>query len=224
MKYNVLIVEDEILVGIDIKESILSMGYEVCDVVKNYENAISSINKNEPSIIIMDIFLKNSKDGIDTAIEIKKQKDIPIIFLTAFTDEETIKRAVQASPVGFLSKPYNLDDLKTTIQLGLYKTNSEFPFIKETSYKHLGDNYYFDLDSKELYYQERIIKLSKKEKRLIEILLDAKGSVISLEELEYQIWESKPVSSSSLRTLIYRLRTKLDYKIITTVPYQGLKI
>lgn len=220
---KVLIVEDEILVGLDLKNTIEKMGYKVTTIAKNNKITLNSINENEPSIIIMDINLRNSKDGIDTAIDVKSIKDIPIIFLTAFIDEETIKRAAQVNPMGYLTKPYKVEDLISTIQLALYKAY-ETSATDNKAYKHIGNNYYFDARKLDLYYNDMPIKLSKKEKLLIDILLKAKGAIVPLEELEYMIWMDEPASTSSLRTLIYRLRTKLDYKIIETVPYHGCKI
>lgn len=220
---KVLIVEDEILLGLDLKKTIEKLGYQVTNIAKNANNALKSIMENEPTVIMMDIHLKNSIDGIETAVNIKEIKEIPIIFLTAFTDEETIKRAVQVEPMGYLTKPYKIEDLKTTIHLALYKAKNNLQ-VEKKDYKHIGNNYYFDMHKLELYYNEIPIKLSKKEKMLICILLKAKGTIVSLEELEYEIWHDEPASSSSLRTLIYRLRSKLDYKVIDTIPYHGCKI
>jgi DNA-binding response OmpR family regulator len=145
--------------------------------------------------------------------------------LTAFSDDETIKRAVQTDPAGYLVKPYNPEELKSMIQLGIYKSNTfRSDVAHEKQYSHIGHGYYFDRTTMELYYKEIPIKLSKKEKALIDILLKAKGDIVSLEKLELLIWYNKPVSSSSLRTLIYRTRAKLNNKVIVTVPYFGCKI
>lgn len=220
---KILIVEDEILLGLDLKKTIETRGYEVTAVAKNTKKALESIYEEEPSLIIMDINLKNSQDGIETAIEVKKFKDIPVIFLTAFTDEEIIKRAVQVNPMGYLTKPYKIEDLVSTIKLALYKAY-DTSFVENKNFKSIGNNYYFDMDKIELFYKNRPIKLSKKEKMLISILLKAKGAIVSLEKLENMIWDTEPASSSSLRTLIYRLRTKLNYQVIETVPYYGCKM
>ncbi len=69
----------------------------------------------------MDINLKNSKDGIETAKEIQKIENIPIIYLTAYSDENTIERAIKTNPISYLLKPFKREELKSTILLGLYK-------------------------------------------------------------------------------------------------------
>ncbi len=78
-KPKVLIVEDETIVALDIKSVLINLDFEVTDLVKNYDKAISSVLNNKPDIILMDINLKNSKDGIDTVIAIQKKQNIPVI-------------------------------------------------------------------------------------------------------------------------------------------------
>ena len=206
LKTKVLIVEDE------------------TNTATTFEEAISSVQENKPDIIIMDINLKNSLDGITTACEIKKIDNIPIIYLTAFCDDETIKRAIQTNPVGYLLKPFKIDELKSTILLGMFKSkqNHKQPINKE--FKSLGNDYYYDEKNQALYYKENPIKLSSKESALLYILYKNKGKVVPFENIEHHLWEDYTVSNSTLRTLIYRLRSKLEYKLIETIPLTGCKL
>ena len=77
---KILIVEDESIVALDIKSAVLRLGFQVSDTVTNYFDAITSVKANEPDIVLMDINLKNSKDGIETATDIKRIKNIPIVY------------------------------------------------------------------------------------------------------------------------------------------------
>ena len=225
-KIKILIVEDEKIIALDIQSSIIDLGYNVTQTVKNYDEAINSIKNNEPDIILMDINLKNSKDGIQTATDIQKIKNIPIIYLTAFCDDATINRAIQTNPVGYLTKPFKIDELKSTILLGLFKAKQEkyLETNKLKGYKYLGFNYYFDEQRSELYYESKAIKLTPKEKQLLKLLIDAKGETVPFDIIEYELWDDTTISSSTLRTLIYRLRTKLDYKLIETVLQEGCRL
>ena len=120
-KIDILIVEDEAIVALEIKRTILKMGFGVTDMVTNYDDAIKSIKEKLPNIVLLDIHLKNSKDGIETAHAIKEIASVPIIYLTAFCDDKTIERAVETNPIGYLVKPFKREDLKSTLQLAIYK-------------------------------------------------------------------------------------------------------
>ncbi|WP_417326397.1 response regulator [Halarcobacter sp.] len=219
-----LIVEDEAIVALDIKKSLENLGYYVVACATNYDEALKFVKEKEPSIILMDINLKNSKSGIDAAIDIQKIKNIPIVYITAYSDEETIKKAVKTNPIAYLLKPFKREELKTTIYLALHKINSSYELFKNKDFIHLGLNYYYNLKDETLFYENLRIKLSIKERALLSILVEAKGSIVSFNSLEYLLWPDYPVSKGALRTLIYRLRTKLEYKLIETIPSLGCKI
>lgn len=223
-KPKILIVEDETIVALDIKNTIQKLNYEVSDMVTNYADAMKSVQNNEPNIILMDINLANSKDGIEIATDIQKIKDFSIIYLTAFSDDKTIERAVQTNPMGYLLKPFKREELKSTIALVLYKMNYQNVVVVQENFKHIGFDYYFDTNNKHLYYKNLPIKLSIKERTLIKRLIDANGNIVSFKELEYVLWPDYSVADSSLRTLVYRLRNKLEHKLIETVPSFGVKL
>ncbi len=85
-------------------------------------------------------------------------------------------------------------------------------------------NYYFDPINKNLFFKDQLINLSIKEKILLDLLFEAKGKIVSFEILDYYIWPHNPVSTSSRRTLIYRLRKKLKNELIETIPAFGYKL
>lgn len=223
-KIKVLIVEDESIVALDIQKAILSMGYEVTEMVTNYDEAIASVKKTIPDIMLLDINLLNSKDGIEIAKEVQKIKNIPIIYLTAYTDDESMAKAVETNPIGYLTKPFKRDEIKSTILLGIHKANRANQIIKEEGSVDLGFGYYYDLSHENLYYQNRPVKLSVKERKLFTLLVESKGSIVPFNIIEFTIWPDEPVSESTLRTLLYRLRGKLKYDLIITEPAFGLKL
>lgn len=223
-KTKLLIVEDESIVALDIKNALVKLGHEVIACVSNAEDAMACIKKTRPDIIIMDIHLNHSKDGIETAEDIQRVANIPIIYLTAFADDETISRAVRTNPIGYLIKPFKREELKSTILLGLHKKTMAEGTVVDAYLTPLGFNYSYDLKGGQLFYNNMPLRLSINENLLLKILIEAKGQVVSFSELEYFIWPHSPISRSTLRTLIYRTRAKLEYKIIETIPFVGCKI
>lgn len=225
-KTKILIVEDETIVALDIENMLENMDYIVTGNVDNYDDAIKSVNENMPDIVLMDINLENSKNGIETAKSIQEVNDIGIIYLTAFVDEETIEKALETNPIGYIAKPFKEADIKASIKLGLHKRkllnqkkmNFNYGFVK------LNEDFNYDIKNGNLYFQDIPIKLSIKEKALLNILIEARGNIVSFQDLEYNIWPDKTIGESTLRTLISRLRSKLEYKIIETIPGFGSRI
>lgn len=225
MKLKVLIVEDESIVALDIKNVLINLGLFVTNTVTNHDDALTCVKNNEPDIILMDINLENSKDGIQTTQSIQKIKNIPVIYLTAFSDDQTIIRAIETNPLHYMIKPFKRDELKSTMQLAIYKINQEKnDYYEKNNFFELGNGYYYDMEYESLYYKDIPIRLGLKERQLLSILVSARGNIVPFERLIYEIWPDEFVSDSTLRTLIYRVRTKLEYKTIETIPAFGCKL
>jgi len=105
----------------DLKNTLRMLGFDVVSTASMGKDAIKKIGKTNPDLILMDITLKGELDGIETVEIIKKQFDIPVIYLTAHSDEKTFERAKLTEPYGFITKPINYDGLKSTIEMGIYK-------------------------------------------------------------------------------------------------------
>ena len=114
---KILIVEDEMIIAANISLQLTVLGYEVTGIISKGEDAVSHIRQNSPDMVIMDIQLKGKIDGIDTAMQIKREFDIPIIYLTANVDNEHFKRAKSTNPSAFISKPFKKLDLQHAIEL-----------------------------------------------------------------------------------------------------------
>jgi diguanylate cyclase (GGDEF)-like protein/PAS domain S-box-containing protein len=128
---KILVVEDSSIVAIDIKRSLQKLGYNVVATAASAEEAIAKVVENEPELILMDIRLKGDTDGVDTARIIKDKYDIPIIYLTAYSDEETLERAKLTEPFGYIIKPFEERELQTAIEMALYKHQMDLK-IKES--------------------------------------------------------------------------------------------
>lgn len=122
MMNKVLIVEDETIVALEIKKVLEKLDFIVTDMATGYDSALESVKRTKPDIILMDIDLRDDKDGIDVAKQIQKTNNIPIIYTTAYSDEKTLNRAIETNPVTYLIKPFKRDELKSNILLGIYKS------------------------------------------------------------------------------------------------------
>ena len=128
---KILVAEDSLIVNQHIKHALESGGHEVVSVYSGKE-AVSVASSESPNLILMDIMMETNSDGIDAAFEIKQDLDIPIIFLTALTDEPTIEKAKFSLPYGYVVKPFNEAELLSNIDVALYKAQAEKK-IKENS-------------------------------------------------------------------------------------------
>ncbi len=123
--WNVLIVEDETIVAKDIERRLKSLGYIVPSVVSSGKKAIKKAEEDNPDLVLMDIVLKGEMDGIEAAEHIRYNLDIPVVFLTAYADEKTLKRAKTTQPYGYIVKPFEDRELRATIETALYKHRIE---------------------------------------------------------------------------------------------------
>ncbi|WP_026811454.1 response regulator [Arenibacter latericius] len=126
-KTRILIVEDDMIIAANISLQLTNLGYEVTGLVTRGEEAVIHAISNKPDIILLDINLKGDLDGISAALKIQETQNIPIIYLTANSDEATFTRAKSTHPYAFISKPFSNLDLRRTIALVVeqIKGNSE---------------------------------------------------------------------------------------------------
>jgi two-component system, response regulator PdtaR len=122
---NILVVEDSAITSTLIKNTLLAQGYHVAAVVDNGPESIQIARELKPDIVLMDIILKGKMTGIEAAREIRKTLGIPVIYLTAQSDDATVVDAITTDPFGYLIKPLEERALKTSIQIALYKRAME---------------------------------------------------------------------------------------------------
>jgi PAS domain S-box-containing protein len=122
---SVMIVEDERLVARDIAESLTRMGYDVTGTVASAEECLESAKSRRPDLVLMDIHIEGEVDGITTAQTLRDEYDIPVIFLSAYADDKTVSRAKRAAPLGYLLKPFRKSELKSAVEVGLFKHQME---------------------------------------------------------------------------------------------------
>lgn len=122
---RILIVEDEFIVASDIESRLLDLGYSVVGKADTGEKGIELARSLTPDLILMDVHLRGSMDGITAATEIRQSFNLPVVFLTAYADESTLERAKDAEPYGYILKPFEDRELRTNIEIAVYKHKAE---------------------------------------------------------------------------------------------------
>ncbi|MBU2489418.1 MAG: response regulator [Proteobacteria bacterium] len=124
-KARILIAEDEYILAKGTQTQLLSMGYEVTGHASSGEQAVALARRDRPDLVLMDIVMPGEYDGIEAAKRIRKELDIPVIFLTAYSDDETIQRAKHTTPDGYLLKPFSERELYIAIEMALQRGKME---------------------------------------------------------------------------------------------------
>ena len=141
---KILIVEDESIVALDLENRLRSLRYSVAAVAASGEEAIQKAAETHPNLVLMDIRLSGDMDGIEAAEKIRARLDIPVVYLTAFADEDTLRRARVTEPYGYVLKPFEERGLHTAIEIALYKHEMERKLREReqwlaTTLKSIGD-------------------------------------------------------------------------------------
>lgn len=170
-KANILVVEDESIVSKDIQLCLKKLGYNVVGAANNADKAIELALTLEPDLILMDIMLKGDANGIRATKRIQTKANIPVIYLTAYADENTLERAKITQPYGYIIKPFKEIDLKTSIEMALYKHKKEMEILDDR------DRLYSIVNNESVDYifvksNTQLIKLNTKDIYYIEALKD----------------------------------------------------
>jgi len=144
IKKSILIVEDDRIVAEGLKINLIKLGYEVVGIVSSGEDALNNIELENPDLVLMDIMLAGEKNGIETAENLRSRCNVPVIYLTAYADEDMLSRAKMTEPFGYIIKPYENMELKSTIEIALYKHEMETKLRQSeewlsTTLKSIGD-------------------------------------------------------------------------------------
>ncbi|MGD8979716.1 MAG: response regulator, partial [candidate division WOR-3 bacterium] len=118
-KAKILVVEDEKIVALDINDVLGKLGYDVPALVASGEEAIEAVKKTKPDLVLMDIVLKGDTDGIEAAEVIRHRYGTPLVFLTAYADDEILKRVKHIEPFGYILKPFQEKELYSAIEIAL---------------------------------------------------------------------------------------------------------
>ncbi len=222
-KYNILIVEDELIPANYLKKVLEQYGYIVVGIADSKENIIEYTYKKDLHIdlVLMDIRLKGLKDGIEIAKYLQSYLSIAILFISAYSDMEYLERAKNIDAIGYLVKPIQPDTLLSTIEVGMsqFKTNLPKSIIP------LCEGVIFDAKHQIIKTEQETINLTFQESIVLKILLSNRNNITTIEEIEYVFFQAELLTEGALRTTIWRLRKKLpDCIHIETIYKSGYKI
>ena len=245
-KHTIIIVEDDEITALNLKLSLEKHGYDIIAICDNEAQARKKIDTYKPNIIIIDISLQESNDGIKLANTIRKKYSIPFIYLTSYSDDDIIAEAIKTEPYGYIVKPFDPSSLHATIQMAIFKFDVEnqrneelnaskvdeqnlnkLLYAKRDSNKPLitfGEDYNIDISKNEIYYKKDKIKLTKKEYAILRLLVAKLGHVISFNQAIDYVWQDNGATENSIRTLVWRLRNKLPTDIIKNASGIGYYI
>ena len=246
-KHKVIIVEDDEITSLNLNMSLQKHGYSVVAMCDNASMAKNKIATHHPDVILIDISLQDNNDGIKLAKTIKEKYDIPFIYLTSYSDDDIIAQAKLTEPYGYIVKPFDPSSLHATIQMALFKYQQKnerkgsidslkvdklnlekLLYSKRSSDKPIvpfgGGDYHLDITICETFYKGKKIKLTKKENAFLRLLVAQLGLVVSFEQAMNYVWEEHGATENSVRTLVWRLRNKLETDIIKNASGIGYYI
>ena len=116
---KILIVEDEMITALDLRHILQNLGYQVVGIASSGEEAMAKVDLTQPDLILMDIVLAGPTDGVSTTQRIQSRYDIPVIYVTAYSDAQTVKRAMHSRPYGYVVKPFKQEQLRDAIKTAL---------------------------------------------------------------------------------------------------------
>lgn len=158
-KKRVLIIEDEPIIAADLQDRLTDLGYEVMANVCSGEEALEEVRYATPDLILMDVHLSGTLDGVETALRIRETINAPLIFLTSNSDEATFQRARQAKPLAFISKPFRGRDLAHAIELAIGRASPDQPSAAAADYPVREDSTRATKDRLFIKVKERLIRL-----------------------------------------------------------------
>ena len=243
---KIVIVEDDEITSLNLNISLQKQGYSIVAVCDNAEQAKTKIATVNPDLVIIDISLDESNDGIELAQYVKEEHNVPFIYLTSYSDDEIIEKAKLTEPYGYIVKPFDPGSLHATIQMALFRFSQEN--VRENRVKTLqtdkenlenllyakrvadtpivpfGEEYHLDINLHETFYQDKKIRLTKKENAFLRLLVAQLGSIISFDQAREYVWNENGATENSVRTLVWRLRSKLPSDIIKNASGIGYYI
>ena len=227
--FDVLIVEDEPILAMAMEVKLKKLGFGISAIATTPENAILHANNHHPDLALIDINLNASKSGIDVASHIWKNFNIPVIFLTSYYNDKILNQAMQAEPYAYLIKPCRNEEIKAAINTTMHKHQFFFKnknLLEPSKNKiiYLSKDIKFDLIELALFIDEKLINLTKNEKKLFEILTLQVGKIVSFDTIFNFIWREDVYDLSKLRSLIYRLKNKLGFNPFENLYEEGYRI
>ena len=211
---NIVIVEDEVITQRYLQDILVNNHMNVSGCFDNASDTLEALKNINCDMILMDINIKGSMDGIQLSKKILEKYTFPIVFITAHNDDATLEELLELAPYGFISKPFSSKEILVTLKIAYkrYLIHSEVSKVKtsdEPTDIVINDYYTYSRNVSVLYYDGQAIKLNKKQGKLLEILSKNINHTVEYDTLISQLWGDETVADSTLRTLVYSVRKLL---------------
>jgi len=216
---RILILEDESILALSIREFLEDCSYEV-QCFNNSNEAYDAIYDNVYDLLLLDVKVLGEKNGFEMLESLRKDgKTIPAIFITSLTDIEDLSRGYECGACDYIRKPFDLIELKLRVEqvmkIQCFSSSSELI--------ELPFGYKYDLKKTKLTFYDKTIILSKRESKILELLIKRRGSVVSCEMFWEEVW-GEWVDSTNIRVQVGNLRKKLEKDFIKNVRGMGYSI
>lgn len=201
-KANILIIEDEPIIAMDIRSYLRKLDYQIVGVAHNSEQALDMIYNRKPELVLLDINIDGTKDGIEIAAIINEKYKIPFIYLTSHSDEHTLGRATDTKPYGYIVKPFDENDLKTSIAVALHNYKTEY---QSTAFSREQLNKYCNSP------------LSGKEYKIVSNLIEGKSS----SEIAIQNNISRNTVKFHLKNIYQKMEVSSKTELLTKIIHHN---
>lgn len=213
---KILFVEDEINISKLLKDALADYFFSFT-IANNGEEGLAKYKKINPDIIITDIMMPKL-DGLEMTKIIREQNEnIPIIVLSAFSDKEKLLKAIDIGITKYFIKPFDPEEVLEYLSAIAIK-------LDKNRIVYLNKNFSFDKNTNNLYEDNVLVNITKREKNFINLLIKNKNDITSVDELKETLWEEEEISDERVRTFIKRLRKKTSKELIKNIASQGYLI
>jgi len=217
---KVLIIEDDSIVAMHIKETVERHNYEVVGVVKSAQRALSLAEKRTVDIVISDINIEGETDGIACCKILQNAYDVSVILVSAYNDMTTLQNASSLDFTGYLIKPFREDELLTLLNLIRLREKRK----EHHQRKQINEVFSYCPRHQTFYRYDEAVELTLKEKTFLVTLIRANGAIVSYEHFMDTIWDGEEVSDVARRQLVFRLKQKLPCFPLKLVKGIGYKL
>jgi DNA-binding response OmpR family regulator len=220
MKLKILILEDDKIVAMHMRIVAERLGHEVVGVLSEGVEALHAARSGRCDLLLCDIRLAGGSDGIETALAIQSFINCQLVYVTAYREPETLKRAAETDFIGYLVKPFREEELEALIELAALRRE------KGDCYRSLriDRTYRYCFDSATLMKDGEPVELTEKEHMLLRALLERPGELVSYERLDLQVWGETPVDGNTRRQLVHRFKQKAPFFPLKLVKGFGYRI
>ncbi|NPA10865.1 MAG: response regulator transcription factor [Epsilonproteobacteria bacterium] len=211
---KILLVEDDEIIGESIKDYFEMQGNRV-DYYRSPKEALENIYPTSYDVFLLDVNMPDMS-GYEFYKELKNYaSDVPVIFITAYSDIEHIEEAFNLGAADYIKKPFDLKELELRIKRLVFK---------KTNSVQITPNYSFDLGKLKLFYNDKEVDLTQNERYFLELLVKNLGQVVDSNTLKDYVWDGKDICDNTIRTHVKKLRGKLKENFIKNVRGSGYKI